>query len=108
MSHKLKEIEKSIKSYAVAGGIIGLSASCFIGFPLATLFEIKHDECVKCQDNGLIYVVIWFVAIPVLTFLSYKGMLKLRSNHFLKNGSVSKAQLRHMDLYGALGDDHEF
>ena len=108
MKPSLARIEKSIRSHGVIGALIGLCVSILFGYPLSWVLGIETGSCVKCQDNGLLWAIIFFVGIPVLTLLGYLGMMHFRSYQLVRNGTVTKQQLLEMKRYDSLYDDHEF
>ena len=104
----LKNVEKSIRNYGVVGALIGFILNILLAYPLATFLDIDTDACMKCQENGNIWIVIFIIGIPVLAFIGYLGMMHLRSFQLLRNGSVDKEQLLKMKRYDSLFNDHEF
>jgi hypothetical protein len=99
--NNFKIAEKSLRSLPYIYLIIGFVCAFPFGFLAAYVLNVNIsdlDNCIKCQGNGDWWTLVFFSSMILLPIIFFKLSFKIKSKILIKNGVVSKSNLKHMRL----------
>ena len=96
---QFKKFEKNISNTAMFGAGMGFLSSFIVGFVTLSALNIDGDSCIKCQENGDWWGLIFFGSMILLPVFCYKVFLKIKTTSLVNKGVVSKSELNMMKFF---------
>ena len=92
---RLKKKEKwAYNLLSLLGTLVGISFFVPYASILSSLLGINPDECVKCQEGGVLWLSLFLLGIPVFIYSCASLALFTYSFKQYKEGKISRGEVK--------------
>ncbi|PCJ17545.1 MAG: hypothetical protein COA96_17680 [SAR86 cluster bacterium] len=84
---------------SITGGVLGFIVLIPYAWVLNSVSGIDPNECIKCQEGGIAWMVGLIAGMVVFVVLSMTFILWIRVKPFLRNREISEPELKELLLW---------